>query len=239
VETEQKFYVYVDYREDDGKPFYVGKGSIDRVKFLERNKLHTNIKNKHGMFRKILLETDVEQEAFDKEIQLIQELKTHVDFGEGGANLTLGGEGTSGYKQSDKQREVHSVTMKKKWEDPEYREKIEKNWEDPERRKTMCESIRKAWEKPENKSQMRETSKKNWENPEYREKISESVKKKWEDPEYKKKMNEKLRDPEVRKKMSIKAKERWENIRSQKIQQEQEEFISHLLHSIFPLTSFY
>lgn len=220
MENEQKFFVYVDYREDDGKPFYVGKGSDKRVKDLDRNQLHTRIKNKHGMVRKIVLETQSEQESLEKEIQLIQELKTHIDFGEGGANFTLGGEGISGYKQSDKQREVHSVTMKKKWEDPEFREKIEKNWEDPERRKTMCESIRKAWEKPENKSQMKETSKKNWENPEYRKKISESVKKKWEDPEYKKKINEKLRDPEVRKKMSIKAKERWENSRLQKIQQE-------------------
>ena len=39
METEQKFFVYVDYREDDGKPFYVGKGLSSRVKFKKRNKI--------------------------------------------------------------------------------------------------------------------------------------------------------------------------------------------------------
>jgi len=37
METEQKFYVYVDFREDDGKPFYVGKGTGKRVKFNKKN----------------------------------------------------------------------------------------------------------------------------------------------------------------------------------------------------------
>ena len=96
METEQKFYVYVDFREDDGRPFYVGKGGEHRVKKQERNPLHTNIKNKHGMVRKILFETYSEQEAFQKEIELIRELKTYIDFGEGGANFTLGGDGCVG-----------------------------------------------------------------------------------------------------------------------------------------------
>ena len=206
METEQKFYVYVDYREDDGKPFYVGKGSIDRVKFLERNKLHTNIKNKHGMFRKILLETDVEQEAFDKEIQLIQELRTHVDFGEGGANLTIGGEGASGYKYSLEQRKQR----KERWEDPDLKlkrsELTKKSWEDPDYQKFMKEMSKKTWENPDYQRKIKEARKKTWDNPEFREQHKEKLKKAYSDPELREKIRkitkEKLSDPETKRKIS-------------------------------------
>lgn len=122
METERKFFVYVDFREDDGKPFYVGKGLNSRVKCKKRNPHHTNIKNKHGMVRKIVFETHSEQDAFNKEIERIQELKTYVDFGEGGANFTLGGDGKRGYKFTDEQRE----TTRKVWEIPEHKERCEK-----------------------------------------------------------------------------------------------------------------
>ena len=115
METEKKFFVYVDYRKDDGKPFYVGKGITKRIKDLERNPLHTNIKKKHGIIREVVFETHNEQESFEKEIQLIQELQTHIDHGNGGANLTLGGEGVSGYKRTDEQKKKHSDWNKKFW----------------------------------------------------------------------------------------------------------------------------
>jgi hypothetical protein len=113
MENEKKFFVYVDFRGDDRKPFYVGKGAESRVKDLERNELHTNIKNKHGIIREIVFETHDEQESFEKEIQLIGELQTHVDHGNGGANFTLGGEGRSGYRCTEEQREVWSEISKK------------------------------------------------------------------------------------------------------------------------------
>ena len=46
METEKKFFVYVDFRGDDGRPFYVGKGTERRVQDLQRNELHYRIKNK-------------------------------------------------------------------------------------------------------------------------------------------------------------------------------------------------
>lgn len=200
METERKFFVYVDFREDDGKPFYVGKGLDRRVKLEKRNPHHTNIKNKHGMVRKIVFETHSEQDAFNKEIELIQELKTYVDFGEGGANFTPGGEGGSGRKYTDEQR-------KKTWDNPEYKEK-------------MSEVKKKRWEIPEHKEKMREIHRKKWEDDEYKEKqlktknsenckkkTSESVKKLWEDPEHKERMRASLRRG-------------WEKRRLRKLQQE-------------------
>jgi hypothetical protein len=209
MENEQKFFVYVDYRKDDGKPFYVGKGTGSRVKDLRRNHLHTNIKNKHGIIREVVFETHNEQESFEKEIQLIGELQTHIDHGNGGANLTLGGEGGSGYKHADEHREKRSELNKKMWEDPEFRammkEKMRLGREDPEYREKMRESSKKIWEDPERREKRSELSKKLWEDPERREKLSESLKKLWEDPERREKLSEaqkkRCEDPEVRKKM--------------------------------------
>ena len=199
METEKKFFVYVDYREDDGRPFYVGKGSEHRVKDLDRNHLHERIKNKHGIFRKIVLETLSEQEAFQKEIQLIQELKTHIDFGEGGANFTLGGEGSSGI--SEITRKKKSESLKKAYSDPESKKKrseaSKKFWENPENKKKCSEAIKKSRENPEVIKKLSEASKKLWEDLEHKKKISEKMcelkKKRWEDPEFSAMMKEKMR----------------------------------------------
>jgi len=146
MEIEKKFFVYVDYRKDDGKPFYVGKGTESRTKDLQRNPLHTNIKKKHGIIREVVFETNSEQESFEKEIQLIGELQTHVDYGNGGANFTFGGEGGAGYKFTEEQKEKMRESHKKRWEDPESRikkgESSKKMWEDPEYRAMMKEKIK-------------------------------------------------------------------------------------------------
>lgn len=91
------FYVYVDYtKESPPRPFYVGKGNESRVANLKRNRKHTSIKNKYGIERKIVLETLNEQEAFDKEINLIKELNTQKGIG---CNMTSGGEGIKGHNE--------------------------------------------------------------------------------------------------------------------------------------------
>lgn len=227
--------MYVDYREDNGKPFYVGKGVEKRVKDLHRNQLHTNIKNKHGMVRKIVLETQSEQEAFEKEVELIQELKTHIDFGEGGANFTLGGDGVSGYKHSEEQNIKKSEASKRRWDNPDYKEKWreirKKIFDSPEFKEKMSEATKKMWEDPEQREKLKvvfdspefkekvgKSSRKRWEDPEFRAKHLEACKKKSEDPEYKEKVmlgaekkRLKLNDPEIKKKMSNKAKERNAN----------------------------
>lgn len=216
METERKFFVYVDFREDDGKPFYVGKGLNSRVKLEKRNPLHANIKNKHGMVRKIVLETHDEQEALQKEIELIQELKTHVDFGVGGANFTLGGDGTSGYKHIDESKEKMRESLKERWEDPEYKlrisEAIKKAWEDPEFKEKMGENSKKMWEDPEHKKLISDSMKKVWEDPDHKEKVSDAIKQHHNDPEFRKKQGKKMRevlsDPEIREKISRITKEK-------------------------------
>jgi uncharacterized membrane-anchored protein YjiN (DUF445 family) len=220
METEKKFYVYVDYREDDGKPFYVGKGLEERVKIEKRNSLHTNIKNKHGIIREIVFESNNEQETLDKEVQLIQELQTHIDHGNGGANFTLGGEGISGYRFTEKQREklydnpayrkMMSESKKKMWEDPEYREKMKKTKENPEYREKMSGSQKKLWEDPEHREKVSQRIKDHHSDPEFKKKQGEKMRKVLSDPEIREKISkiskEKLSDPEIRKKISEKVK---------------------------------
>lgn len=109
-----KFKVYVDYTtEEFPRPFYVGKGNSFRVSNLKRNRLHTNIMNKYGIKRLIVLETDDETEALNKEIELIAEYNTCIyDEGSWGANFTRGGEGTSGMKHSEESKRKNSETNK-------------------------------------------------------------------------------------------------------------------------------
>lgn len=215
MEIRGMFYVYVDYREDDGKPFYVGKGNDDRVKDLNRNQLHTNIKNKHGMFRKVVFETLSEQDAFDKEVQLIQELKTHIDFDEGGANFTLGGEGTSGCKHTDEQRKKLEIIKN----DPDYRknisEKTKKIWEDPKQKSIRKASCKKAWEDPELRKTLSDSLKKTYEDPVLRREVSERFKELWDDPEYKESTRESIKKavnkPEFKKRSREITKKQWED----------------------------
>jgi len=116
----KNYYVYIDYtKEESPRPFYVGKGNGHRVSVKTRNKLHSNIKNKYGMDRKIVFNTSSEKEAFDKEIELIAFYKTNVTHGEGhwGANFTDGGEGATGCKQSKETCQLKSELLKKAYEE--------------------------------------------------------------------------------------------------------------------------
>lgn len=94
------YYVYVDYTcEQVPRPFYVGKGSLQRVCNLRRNKKHSNVSTKYGIDRRVVLQTEDEQFAFDEETRLISEHRTcalsdrAVDIA---CNYTFGGEGASG-----------------------------------------------------------------------------------------------------------------------------------------------
>lgn len=70
------FYTYAHTRNDTGKIFYIGKGTGKRAwNKSGRNKWWKHIVEKHGHKVHILFKTDVEQEAFDQEILLIEGFK--------------------------------------------------------------------------------------------------------------------------------------------------------------------
>lgn len=96
------FFVYVDCRRDDGRPFYVGKGSASRVRLGRRNPKHRAIGKSVGWKRIVVSATIDEHEAFRLEQDLISLLLTRHEFG--GANFTDGGEGAAGRRLSEEQR---------------------------------------------------------------------------------------------------------------------------------------
>ncbi|MDE2104965.1 MAG: hypothetical protein KGL39_47445 [Patescibacteria group bacterium] len=101
------YYVYVD-ETDDQIPFYVGKGSSNRIKRLTRNRKHTRVAKKYGQNRIVLIETEDEAEAFEYEKAFIAELHTYVYDSAAehlACNFTTGGDGTSGHRDSEEVRQ--------------------------------------------------------------------------------------------------------------------------------------
>ena len=91
------FYVYEWFIIDTNEVFYVGKGCGDRYKTLRRNRYFLNIYNKYSCDVRIVKSKLTEQESFNEEIRLINHYKS---IGQAKANLTLGGEGCTGYKHT-------------------------------------------------------------------------------------------------------------------------------------------
>lgn len=97
------FYVYEHWRTDKNVPFYVGKGNDKRIKSTVRNnKWHKKISNYlisngYPIEQKIVLEYEIEQDALDAEMLLIDIYK---DAGINLVNKTKGGLGFSGGKHS-------------------------------------------------------------------------------------------------------------------------------------------
>lgn len=92
------FYVYIHRRLSDNKPFYVGKGKGNRAfSSSGRNSYWKNTKDKHGFSVELVFENLSEEEAFQCEKDTITEFRY---FGYPLTNMTDGGEGLSGVKQS-------------------------------------------------------------------------------------------------------------------------------------------
>jgi len=118
------FCTYAHYTPQ-GRLFYIGKGSGEqRAYYLSgRNNYWQKIVNKYGKPDvQILANWDTEEEAFDHERLLISCFR---ELGHKLANLTDGGDGTSGYKHTDQQRKKFSLArIGKPIHSKEFKEKI-------------------------------------------------------------------------------------------------------------------
>lgn len=124
-----KHYVYVHLRKDTLEPFYVGKGTGYRHTSKRcRNKYWHNIVEKHGYVSVVYERFENEQDAFNKESELIKLLK---DLGKSLANMTDGGEGAAegnknllGHKHSEETKKKISEAVKGRKHSEETKRKI-------------------------------------------------------------------------------------------------------------------
>jgi hypothetical protein len=146
------FYVYVDFTADDHTPFYVGKGGDNRVKNLKRNNKHRAVSKHHGTYRRIVLDTSDEQQAFSYEKLLISKLHTFVEDSEApniSCNFMIGGEGASN-PSAETRRKISEASKNRPPRSAEYCANISA----AQRGKTLSEDHR---------AKMSEAQKKRWE----------------------------------------------------------------------------
>ena len=115
------YYTYA-YLREDGTPYYIGKGSGDRI-----NKNHGRPCSKPPLDRRIKLKTNLtEEEAFKHEVYMIA-VFGRKDIGTGILyNKSNGGEGNSGLIMSQETREKMSRSGKGKKKPPGHGEKVSK-----------------------------------------------------------------------------------------------------------------
>ncbi len=104
------FYVYAHVRLDSNEIFYIGKGRGKRAYARDnRNRYWHNIVNSVGYTVKFLAINLTEEDAFRKEIDLIQSFKM---LGQCTTNFCPGGKGSAGYKWTEDQRKRFSESQK-------------------------------------------------------------------------------------------------------------------------------
>ena len=194
------FYVYV-YRDPrplkKDQPVYVGKGTGDRdlshwsrgshnkpfQDFISHLKTRGLVATCERVF-----ETEVEADAFAKEIELIT-LYGRRNTGAGTLfNLTDGGEGVSGMRKTDEQKAADGRFSKEHWQDPEYRAKVVAAQKavqgTPESRAIKSENSAEAWANPEVREKRQTGIKRGRSTAESKAKTSAQAKAQWSDPEY-------------------------------------------------------
>lgn len=110
-------YVYVHRRGDDGSVFYVGKGRW-KYRFSQktgRNIYWQRVAEKYGWSAEVVCHFQTHEDALRYEVELIAHLR---DAGVKLTNITVGGDGASGYKQTPEHvaKRVASIAGKK-WTD--------------------------------------------------------------------------------------------------------------------------
>lgn len=198
--TSSVFYVYVHKTADTGNIFYVGKGCRNRAYSTNRrNVFWQRVVKKHGFIVEIIYSGLTEQDAFKIEIDTIYNLRL---YGERLTNLTVGGEGASGYKWTEQQINAHKYLCRTN----EYRQaaslRAKKFHSNLQVKARHSKSINDFWSSPDgqarrdflsnstaSKERGKNISTANWANPiirdkmlrtfrsaEYRKKLSENIK---------------------------------------------------------------
>jgi len=111
------YYVYGHVRKDNGKCFYIGKGKGNRAYVKnKRNKYwHNTVKNANGYDVLVYVNNITEEKAFELEKLFIK--KIGID---NLTNITDGGEGISGYKQTEETIAKRVASTKLTMENPDY-----------------------------------------------------------------------------------------------------------------------
>jgi len=194
------FYVYVYYDPrplKNRQPVYVGKGTGDRDlshwskgshnKPFQDFISHLKQRNLIAICERVF-ETDDENAAFAKEIELIlhygrRDLQTGTLF-----NRTAGGEGLTGYIKSEAEKQVDSQNSLVNWGNEEYRLKVIARQKavqsTPEARAMKSENSTVTWTKPEVREKRARGIKATRSTSESKAKTSAQAKAQWADPEY-------------------------------------------------------
>lgn len=111
-------YTYIHYRVSDNKPFYVGKGTrLDRMRLATgRSERWTRTAEKHGFRAEVAAFWPTEADAFEHERFLIACLR---DIGVDLVNHTVGGDGASGFKQSEETKAKKNAKLRGRPKRPE------------------------------------------------------------------------------------------------------------------------
>jgi hypothetical protein len=192
------FYVYV-YRDPrptkNNQPVYVGKGTGDRdLSHWSRgshNKpfqdfiAHLKARGLIALCERVF-ETEDEQKAFNKEIELIalygrRNLNTGMLF-----NLTNGGEGATGHVRTPEQRLDDGRFSTEHWKNPEYRAKViaaqQFAQSTPEAKAIKSKNSKQLWKEKRNKIAV--SIKHGRSTAESKAKTSAQAKAQWSNPEY-------------------------------------------------------
>lgn len=224
-----KFYVYV-YRDPrprkNNVPVYVGKGTGDRdashwLRGSHNKPLQDFLSHLRGVglvaTHQRVFETDDEQEAFAKEMQLIEQYGRR-DSGTGTLfNRTDGGEGPSGVMWTDGQREVLRKDSEDKWQRPEYRAKVIAAQlavqSTPAARQAKSEASVETWQNPVVRAKRTKGIKQGRSTVASKAKTSAQATAQWADPAYMAKQTANNKEiasrPEVKAAKAAALKARW------------------------------
>ena len=191
-------YIYKDPRPTKNQQVvYVGKGTGDRdLSHWSRGSHNKPLQDflshlrQRGLepIRQRVLETEDEQEAFKKEIELIA-LYGRRNIGTGTLfNLTDGGEGVSGVIKTAAHKENDKNNSLKNWADPVYREKVvaaQKRVQGTEEARSMkSEASKRTWADTTVRNKRTDGIKRSRSTNHSKQKTSDSAKAMWADPNY-------------------------------------------------------